>query len=65
MTRLLSVVPDDDRPTRGDLTAGDVDLFRRDQAKPAHDRATCTVADCWSCAWETQPAPTRPTGGAA
>lgn len=70
MTRLLTSVPDD-RPTSAELTAGDVDLFRSDQAKPPHFRATCTTPGCWACAWETRPArmcavpPVPPTGGAA
>ena len=41
-----------DEPTRGDLTAADMDLFAHDAKKPAHSIETCETADCWACTFE-------------
>lgn len=53
----------DETPSARDLTTADAALFAHDRAKPAHDATTCTVDDCWVCAWATPGAPTL--GGAA
>lgn len=41
-----------DEPTRRDLTAADMDLFRHDATKPPHDSDYCEVTGCWVCRWE-------------